>query len=219
MFIHSNIITPIEFTSTDTPTGRFYVTPTGDRYPSITTVLGSKDKPWLNDWRESIGPKQADKETKRASDRGTAVHLMLERQLQNDLNITRDQEPTHIAEFNSLRLYMKKLNNIVLQEAALYSDILKVAGRVDCIAEYNGVLSVVDFKTATRDKNPEMIQDYYKQASFYALAFQEMYDIQIDNIVILMSVERGFPLIFHERVENWIEPLVSTVNTYHNKKQ
>lgn len=203
--------------STDGPKGRFYTIPDGNKYPSITTILGHGEKPWLTDWRNSLGSEKADKEMRRAADRGTAVHLMLERHLQNDPNPTCDQSTGHIAEFNSLKFYIKKVNNILLQEAALYSDTLKVAGRVDCIAEYDGKLTVIDFKTSNRDKDRGMIQDYFLQTTAYALMAGEMYDIHIEDIVILMSVEKGaVPLIFKGKVDDYIQPLVKRINIYYN---
>lgn len=215
MYNQLEIIEPVQLKSADTPKGRFYTTPSGVKYPSITTVLGYGDKQWLVDWRNSLGFEKADKEMKRAADRGTAVHLMLERHLLNDPNPTEGQHTDHINEFNSLKLFVKKINNIYAQEVALYSDTMKVAGRVDCIAEFNGKLAVIDFKTSSRDKRSDMIPNYYQQAAFYALAFQEMYDIQIEDIVIIMSVEKGLPLVFHEKVDNWIEPLIEKISFFH----
>lgn len=215
MYNQLSIIDPIQLKSADTPKGRFYTTPLGIKYPSITTVLGYGDKQWLIDWRNSLGFEKADKEMKRAADRGTAVHLMLERHLQNNPNPTEGQQIDHISEFNSLKTFVKKINNIYAQEVALYSDTMKVAGRVDCIAEFNGKLAVIDFKTSSRDKKSDMIPNYYQQAAFYALAFQEMYDIQIEDIVIIMSVEKGLPLVFHEKVDNWIEPLIQKIGVFH----
>lgn len=217
MFTQLDIITPVHMKSVDGPKGRFYTTPSGAKYPSITTVLGAKEKPWLQEWRTSLGFEKADKEMKRAAERGTAVHLMLERHLQNDPNPTLGQKIEHITEFNSLKMHIKKINNIVAQEIALCSDLLKVAGRVDCIADFDGKLSLIDFKTSNRDKNSTMIADYYKQTTFYALAFQEMYNIEIEDIVIIMSVEKGLPLIFKEKVDNHIDALVKEVQRYHTK--
>lgn len=217
MFVHLNTVEPLPLKSVDGPKGRFYTTPAGNKYPSITTILSHGEKPWLTDWRNSLGPVKADKEMRRAAERGTAVHLMLERRLQNDSNPTRDQHVDHIAEFNSLKFHVKKVNNILLQEAALYSDVLKVAGRVDCIAEYDGKLAIIDFKTSNRDKNRNMIQDYFLQTTAYALMVGEMYDIHIEDIVILMSVERGaVPLMFKGKVDDYIQPLVERINKYYN---
>lgn len=215
MFEHASTISPVEFTSKDGPKGRFYTTPSGERYPSITTVLGAGDKPWLAEWRSSLGAANADKEMARAAVRGTAVHLMLERYLQNDPNPSRDQHISHVAEFNSTKMFVNKLSNIVAQEIPLYSDTLQVAGRVDCIAEYNGRITVVDFKTSTNSKTGDMIQDYFKQTAFYAIAFHEMYGIYIEDLHIIMSVEKGLPLCFNGKVSDYIKPLVQSISKYH----
>lgn len=217
MFTHLDIINPVELKTIEGPKGRFYITPEGNKYPSITTILGAGDKPWLRDWRESMGFEKADKETKRAADRGSAVHSMVELFLNNDPTPTLEfPDSGHIACFNQLRIYLRKVNNILTQETALWSDIMRVAGRVDCVGEYNGRRSIIDFKTSTNDKVASQVEDYYLQTAAYALMFQERYDIQIDDIVILMAVEKGaVPLIFQRPVEPYIEPLLQRINTYH----
>ncbi len=219
LFTHKNIINPINIKSTDTTNGRFYFTPSGAKYPSITTILGSSPKQGILDWRESLGHAAADKEMKRAAERGSAVHLMIEKYLNNESNPTENQKTSDITEFNSLKMLLRNVNNIVAQETALYSDLLKIAGRVDCIAEYKGKLSIIDFKTSTNSKNNGMIEDYFKQTTAYSIMFGEMYDIHIDNIVILMSVENGLPLVFERSVDENIKPLIKTINTYYNKKR
>lgn len=219
IYNHNNIITPTDLKSVDTPTGRYYFTPVGQKYPSITTILSDKPKDGIEQWKRAIGIANANKEIKRSADRGTAIHLMIERLLNNEPNFARDQQIEHITEFNSLKMILKRVDNIVAQETALYSDLLKVAGRVDCIAEYNGVLSIIDFKTSSRDKKSDMIEDYFLQTTAYAIMFGEMYDIHINNIVIIMSVEQGLPLVFKQNVEENIKPLLKRINTYHNKKR
>lgn len=189
-------------------------------YPSITTVLGKKEKPELQAWRLRLGDKKAEKEMKRASDRGTAVHSMVENYLNNDPEPTKGFEHIHIREFNSLRLRLKGISDIVCQEIPLYSDTLKVAGRVDCIGKYNGVLSIIDFKTSTNDKTADMIDDYFIQTTAYALMFEEMYGIQINQVVILMSSERGMvPLMFKRQIDEWIEPLCERINNFYVTKK
>ena len=218
MFNHVQLITPVHLNTTEGPKGRFYVAPNGSKYPSVTTVLGAKEKPHLKQWRNMLGDSKADAEMTRASTRGTAVHLMIERHINNDATPTKNHKPEHVAEFNSVRLMLKKINNVLIQEAALYSDIMKIAGRVDCIAEYEGVLAVVDFKTSTNDKKESMVYDYFLQTTAYALMVGEMYNIQIDDLVIIMSVERGIvPLVFRGKVEDYVRPLLERINTYHTK--
>lgn len=217
MFTHLNNIQPVELKTIEGPKGRFYITPTGEKYPSITTILGTGDKPWLKDWRQSLGEAKADKEMKRAADRGSAVHLMIERFLNNEENPTREQKMDHITEFNSVRLHLKNVNNILTQESALWSDTLKVAGRVDCVGEFRNKLCIIDFKTSTNSKDDSKIQDYWLQVTAYAIMFQERYGVQIDNAAIIMSVERGVPLVFTKPIEPFIEPLVQRINTYHSK--
>lgn len=218
MFHHLNNVTPVELKTQEGIKGRFYITPEGSKYPSITTILGAGDKPWLQDWRNSLGEAKADKETKRAADRGTAIHAMIERYLDNDPTPTAGHSFEHIAGFNQLRLHLKKVNNIVTQESALWSDTLRCAGRVDCIGEYAGKLAIIDFKTSTRDKDIEKVQDYYLQTTAYALMCEERYGIRIEDIVILMAVEKGaVPLVFKAKVDDYITPLLIRINTYHNK--
>lgn len=219
MFVHLDTITPVELKTIEGPKGRFYVTPEGNKYPSITTILGSGEKPWLADWRNSLGNERADREMKRSADRGTAVHLMIERFLDNESNVTRDQKIEHVTEFNTLRLHLKNIDNILTQETPLWSDLLRCAGRVDCVGEWQGKLSIIDFKTSTNNKTAEMIDSYWMQTTAYAIMFQERYGIQIDQAVIIMSVERGaVPLVFKRDIDPYIQPLLKTINTYHKSK-
>lgn len=196
---------------------RFYKV--GDNlYPSITTILSDGDKPWLTDWRNSIGNKVADKITKHATDRGTAVHLMIEKLLNNDPNPMDKQTIEHKNEFLSLRLYLKKINNIIAQETALWSDQLQIAGRVDCIGYYKDKLCIIDFKTSTNNKTEQQISDYKLQVAAYSLMFEEMYGIQIDNYSIIMSCEKSaVPLIFTGEIEPHLKPLLKKIKTFHEK--
>jgi hypothetical protein len=165
-----------------------------------------------------MGDEAADAELVRTSDRGTAVHLMIERHLQNHPTPTIGCMRDHIQSYKSVRMFLSNIDNILLQEGALYSDILKLAGRVDCIAEYCGQLSIIDFKTSTNPKGRHMIQDYFLQTSAYAWMFEELYGIHIPNIVILMSVERGIPLVFKEQTDKFFPPLCKRINTYYDTK-
>lgn len=196
---------------------RWYIIPDGNLYPSITTLLGNKPKPHLANWRKMLGEEKADKETKRCADRGTAVHLMAERLINNEDPLV-GQTNENIKLFNQIRLIIKsKVNNIRAQEVPLYSDVLGVAGRVDCIAEYEGVLSIIDFKTSNNNKTEAMIEDYFLQETFYALAFYELTGEKVEQIVTIMTVERGImPLVWKKPIGPYIKPLQKRINEFYN---
>jgi len=216
MFNHIEIAELPKIIQKTQPNGkRTYITPDGNEYPSVTTVLGNKEKPWLKDWRKMLGDKKADKESKRCADRGTAIHELAEKFLNNEEIIKKNYKPEYISGFNKLKLRLKKVDNIRAQEVGLYSDMLKVAGTVDLVADYEGVLSIVDFKTSTNNKTKEMCHDYFKQCTAYALAWHERTGEAIEDIVIVISVERGLvPLVFKEKIENWISPLLKDIASY-----
>lgn len=173
-------------------------------YPSITTVLGytlePEKKAILDNWRARVGNKEADRVSKAATDRGTNVHLMLERALQGEDPRVSEFPETHVNMFNSLRLELRKINKVCGQEVVLYSDLLGVAGRCDLVAEYQGELAIVDYKTSNRFKSADEIGDYWLQATFYATAHNEMFGTNIKKLVIMMGVENRLPLVFKKTV-------------------
>lgn len=165
-----------------------------------------------------LGPEKAKKETDRCAERGTAVHLMAERYLNNEEDPLRDQPHEYVKLFNQLKYGLKRINNIRIQEIPLYSDEFMVAGRVDCIAEFDKVLSVIDFKTSNNNKNEEMIEDYFLQETFYALAYYELYGEPVEQIVTVMTVERGaVPLVFKKPITPYIVPLKRRIEEFYEK--
>jgi genome maintenance exonuclease 1 len=142
---------------------------------------------------------------------------MMERYLNNEPDPTHGFTFEHIPSFNNLKMYATRINNILGQEVALYSDQLKIAGRCDVIAEYQGVLSVIDFKTSTNSKDVALIEDYFLQCTAYALMFLEMFDINIDQIVVMIAVEKGIPLIYKRNIDDYISPLFKRIKQYHSK--
>lgn len=221
MFNHLQIPALPKIIQDTKPNGkRYYTTPDGNIYPSVTTVLGGKPKPHLEAWRTMLGSKKADKETKRCADRGTAVHKLAEKYLNNEKIITKGINPAYISDFNKLKLLLNKVDNIRTQEVRLYSDILKVAGTVDCVAEYDGVLSIVDFKTSTNIKTYDMVHDYFKQCTAYAIAWHERTGESIEDIRILMTVEKGLtPQLFKGKIEEWISPLLKDIKDFSTKNK
>lgn len=197
---------------------RFYETPEGNFYPSITTVLGHGEKPWLENWRNMLGHDAAAKESQRCAERGKAVHSMIEKYLNNDPKPTQDQPVEYTKRFNQLKFRLNKINNIRGLELSMYSDELEVAGTADCVADYEGELSIIDFKTSTNNRTEEMVADYYLQCTAYAKMFTEMYKTPVKNIVILVTVERGLvPLMFKQSIDSYLDPLVQRINTFYNE--
>jgi len=189
---------------------RRYVTPEGNVYPSITTILGNQPKPGLVEWRKRVGDIEANKIMREASTLGTAVHDLCEQYLYNYKLKTSNNEATGI--FNRLRFLLGNIDNIVGLEIPLYSDQLKVAGTADCIAEYNGMLSVIDFKTSKKPKKEEWIEDYYIQAFFYAIAFFERTGVIPEQVVILIAVRDVFEVqVFKksmDELDTYIDKLI-----------
>jgi len=218
VFIHTNEPQYKELETKHSGGKRFYKTPNNVFYPSVTTMLSHQPKPWLEEWRQSLGYEAAAKETKRCIERGEATHLMAERYLKNDPTPTTNQLLEHIPLFNQLKFLLNKIGNIRAQEIPLYSNALELAGRVDCIGEYEGELSVIDFKTSTNNKDYTMVYDYFLQCTAYAIMYREMFHVPINMIVVLIAVERGImPLKFKRPINEFINPLVDRINTYYQE--
>ena len=191
---------------------RYYVTPDGDKYPSITTVLLSRQG--IMEWRKRVGTEVANKIATKASRRGTNVHTMCEDYINNELDIKKFL-PIDVEMFKTIEpIIREKINNIYAQEATLYSHYLGVAGRVDCIAEWDGRLSVIDFKTSTKPKKKEWISSYFQQTSAYAVMFEERTRIPIDQVVVLIAVDNHTPQIFIEKRDEHIKACIDTIRKY-----
>jgi genome maintenance exonuclease 1 len=214
-FKHKPII--VQDITAEMKRGMRYYTCGDNEYPSITSVLGSEPKPYLEEWKQRKGAKAAAEEATRCADRGTNVHEMCETFLNNE-EITKEYPKEHIKMFNKIKLALYKINNIYIQEAGLYSDVLRIAGRVDCIAEFNGVPSVIDFKTSNYSRTEETCFDYFLQKTFYSLALLEQTDIDIPQIVTIISVERhAAPQVFVRNREDFVRPLVKRINQYYKR--
>ena len=190
--------------------GRIYTTPEGNRYPSVTTVISTaSDTSWLDDWKARVGEEEVQKVSAQAARRGTAVHELAENYLNNDPKYTRGHMPANIATFGQIRpILNERVGKIYGLEVPLYSDTLRVAGRVDCLAEYDDVLSIIDFKTSKREKKKEDISGYFIQASAYAMMTFGRTGLLPKQIVIMMMVDDGHPLIFVEKSKDWIEKFI-----------
>ena len=198
-------------------TGRVYVAPDGSSYPSVTTVLSILSEDAIRAWRARVGEEEANKVSHRASTRGSAVHNIIERYLKNE--DTSDNLPHIKQSLANLRPILdRSIGKIFGLEVALYSRHLGLAGRCDCIAEWNGVPSIIDFKTSKRIKKKENISSYFAQASAYAIMFEERTGMAIPNTVIVMDVDDNDPLVFEEHRDNYVPHLLSTKKEYDRRK-
>ena len=193
---------------------RSYTLPDGSSVPSVTTVLGAMKKEAIMAWRKKVGEEVANAISKKATSRGTNVHKICENYLNNDEAYLTGIMPDAVEMFLSIKPFLNKINNIHYQEQALWSTQLGMAGRVDCIGEYEGELSVIDFKTSKKVKSHEDIEDYFWQTTAYALMYEELVGMPIHNLVIIMAVEDNKPLIFKQKTEDHIEGLVKAINFY-----
>ena len=195
---------------------RFYVTPTG-LYPSITTVLGARKEKQkgLQEWRNRVGNDVANHIMRSAASRGTAVHHMCEDFL-NNVEVTQEgREFLPYCLFTQLKPTLEKsINNIFAQECGLWSEKYRLAGRVDCIAEWNGVPSIIDFKTSRSERKDEYNFEYYMQASAYAEMFEERTGREINQIVILVVTEDGQVQEFVKEKHEYLQPLIETIDMF-----
>ena len=164
--------------------------------------MSIEKKTSLENWRNQFGHLKADKHTKAATDRGTNVHLLIEKYLKNETIVTEDYPFEHIRMFNSLKLELKKINKIYGQEVVLFSNDLQVAGRCDLIGEYQNEPAIIDYKTSGKIKDKKDIQDYWLQTAFYLLSHNEMFGTDIKKMVIIMGVENGIPMVFKKTIND-----------------
>ena len=206
-----------DLTAETTDTGRTYNAPNGKSYPSVTTVLSILTEDSIRAWRNRVGEEQADIVSSKASRRGTKVHSIIEKYLNNE--DTSEFLP-HIQQ--SLKNLKPILDNdigtIFGLEVALYSDHLGVAGRCDCIAQYNGVPSIIDFKTSKYKKKKEKISNYFAQGAAYAIMWEERTGMVIPNVVVIMDVDHEKPDVFVEHRDNYTKLLKETIDEYRTRK-
>ena len=215
---------PVELKKLTTQTinfKRFYETPDGDLYPSITTVLSTRNKKGLFEWRKKVGDEVANYVARTSANRGTAVHHMCEDYLNNYPMDWPDKWKEHEKKFLPYCLFkqlektvLEKIDNIRSQECSLYSHKYRVAGRVDCIAEYDGKLSIIDFKTSTKERTDEYNENYYIQAAAYAEMFEEQTGTPIEQIVILVVTEDGVVQEFVKNKYDYIPLLVESIDNF-----
>ena len=193
---------------------RYYTLPDGSRLPSVTTVIGAQKKQSIMEWRQRVGEAKANEISKFATGRGTNVHTICENYLNNKTDFMKGVMPDAVEMFLSMKPHLNRINNIHYQEVALWSSKLQMAGRVDCIGEFDNELASIDFKTSRRMKTRDQILDYFWQTTAYALMYEELVGVPINKLVIIMAVEDKAPLIFIEKTEDHIQGLVDAIKFY-----
>jgi len=185
----------------------------GKAYPSITTVLGIQKKKQLQDWRDKIGEDVANWEMGRAARRGKATHLLIEQYIKGLTPSERGVLPLGL--FRLIKPYVDQIDNIHCLETIMYSKKLTIAGQVDCIAEYNGKLSVIDFKTANKERQESWIENYFMQTSAYAQMYEELFGKEIEQIVILLVSEDGSVQNIVKEKKDYMTPLKKSINDFY----
>lgn len=214
MFTHKSVeLTEMQSVTTDS--GRKYETPEGVNLPSITTVLSILSRDSIAKWRARVGEEEANKISTRASGRGTRVHEIIEKYINNEKDYKDGYTPDIIQSFLDVKHILdNRIGTVYAMEAPLYSNHLGVAGRVDCVAEFDGKRSIIDFKTSMKPKKLDWIKNYFMQESAYAIMWEERTGQPITQLVTIISVDDHEPQVFIEHRDNWVRPLRDTIKQY-----
>ena len=194
---------------------RFYATPAGELYPSITTILGEFSKASIQEWRKRVGETEANKISGKASRRGTSLHSVCESYIKNEDGYLDGQTPNIVELFKNIEPFLERIDNVHGVELALYSDHFGVAGRTDLIAEFDGVLSVIDYKTSNRIKKKEWCESYFAQGAFYGVAYEELTKIPVSQVVIIIAVDEEHPQLFVEKRDDWVDKIWEAKKLYY----
>lgn len=195
----------------DSENGRLYETSTGQRYPSVTSVVGLLNAKHIQEWRDRVGHEEANKISNRASKRGTAIHSLCEEYLKTG---TANSNIFQKEMFDSIQPLLDRIDNIHCLETPLFSHRLQIAGTVDCIAEFDGQLHIIDFKTSSRVKYRDSIHNYFIQTSAYSYMFWELTGIPVNRLLIIMGVDNHPCLLFQEKTKYWLPKFIELRENY-----
>lgn len=199
--------------SQETAFGRFYRSPRIPNcwYPSVTTVTGFAKSEFFAEWRKNPDNERL---SRHASARGNELHAMIEQYLKNEVDYKKQKNLLTVYLFQQMQEELHKINNIHMQESAMWSDTLRLAGRVDCVAEYEGVLSIIDFKGSSKEKREEWITNYFEQTTCYALMYQELTGTPINQVVVMIASEEGTVQVFKKHPKHYLKSLHNTISNY-----
>ena len=212
-FIHENPLGDIELNTVTENGKRCYVTPTGEKYPSVTTVLSNYKKDGIIKWRKRVGEKEANKISTKASRRGTKVHKLCEDYLNNE-SAFQGYTPDNVDMFKTIQPTLNEIEVVYAQERTLFSHHLKTAGRVDCVGKFRGKTHIIDFKTSNKPKKWEWIDNYFMQGSAYSVMCEEMTGVPVPYIAIIIAVADDTPQVFVENRDTWINKFIEVRNDY-----
>lgn len=214
MFKH-NLVQEIDITTENIDGSRYYVLPSGDKFRSVTSVLSDAlDKTALLEWKKRVGEEEAQKISTQAARRGTSVHSLCENYVLNKENYLGNAVPSSVDSFISIKSVLDhNVDNILGVETPLYSRVLKTAGRCDLIAEYNGIASVIDFKTSRKLKKEEWIESYFLQTTVYSMMFEQIYKIKIPQVVVIISVDHEGPQVFQKDRNQYVNRVLDIFTT------
>jgi genome maintenance exonuclease 1 len=217
MRFQHNPLPVIELNSVERDKKRFYLVD-GEELPSVTTVLSSFKSGSLSEWRNRVGKEVADKIATTAASRGTAVHKICEDYVNNLDDYLKGKMPLSISLFNQIKEYLdKNLESVYNIEIPLYSKKLKAAGRCDMLCRVGGKVCIVDYKTSTKIKKVEWIENYFQQTTAYAIMVEELYNLPVDNIILVIAVEEeNTPQIFVRSPNDYRDSTINLFNLYHN---
>ena len=220
-FIHHNYLGDLELNKKETSGIRLYNLPNGDWVPSITSVTSFYNRQIFAEWRQRVGVEEANRITKKATARGTDFHEAAQAYLENKELDWNNFRPATQFMFHHAKPYLDKINNIHAIERTLYSEYLGLAGRVDCIAEYEGELAVIDFKTSEKIKPEKWLENYFVQEMFYASAYYELTGIPVKKLITLMVTPGGDVKVFDKRTKgDYIKLVVRYIKEFvsHNTR-
>ena len=214
-FTHCNFLGDLELKKKETPGCRLYELPDGQWVPSITSVTSFYNRQIFINWRKRVGIEEANRITKKATTRGTDFHEAVELYMLNKEIDWNNFRPATQFMFHHAAPYLDKINNIHAIERTLYSEYLGLAGRVDCIAEYEGELAVIDFKTSTKIKPEKWLENYFVQEMFYASAYYELTEIPVKKLITIMVTPEGDVKVFDKRNKgDYIKLLVRYIKEF-----
>ena len=214
-FIHENHLGDLELNKKETKGIRLYNLPNGEWVPSITSVTSFYNRQIFVDWRKRVGIEEANRITKKATTRGTDFHEAAQAYLENRDMVWENYLPATRFMFHHATPYLDRINNIHAIERTLYSEYYGLAGRVDCIAEYDGELAVIDFKTSEKIKPEAWVENYFVQETFYAAAYYELTEIPVKKLITIMVTPGGEVKVFDKRNKgDYIKLLVRYIKEF-----